>query len=115
MHVTQFDSNTLSWYVTESPGEAPFGPETALEWCCAANGGPEPNPDERPGEPVGPIRYWGEQDLFCLLSAWSGGRQWYEMLTIFSAGPVSDEVRQAALAESGIDEGFEEEEDEEDE
>lgn len=108
MHVSNYDTNTGEWHHSIVEDTKPIGPELALDWLCQDN---VKQRDE--STPCGPLSYSGDQDRFILVSAWSGGRQWYEVVTVFTHDRLSEVDLETILTINLSDEAQEERDDEE--
>jgi hypothetical protein len=97
MNVSIYDTNPDDWAHQEFNAAAPIGPEAALEWLASQNS------DSNALSPMGPTKFYGDQERFCLESAWSGGRQWYRQLVVFSRQRLTQTELDQLLADSGIE------------
>lgn len=104
MHVSSYDTNTGDWRHHEFSTANPIGPAAALDWLCDDN---KRNQDD--GPPCGPLRYHGDTDRFVLVAAWTLGRQWFEVVAIFSAAKLPDEELEAILDAEDVGEEDDEE------
>jgi len=96
MHVAAtYDTNPCEWKRSEFETPLLPGPELALDWLCKDNKKLEPINIA----PIGPLRYGGDQEIFCLVSAWSDSRQWYFILAVFSLECLSDKHLERLLEE----------------
>ncbi len=97
MHVSSYDTSTGDWSHGEFHTSNSIGPAAVLDWLCDDN-----NKIKDDGSPCGPIRYHGDSNRFVLVSAWSGGRQWFEVVTIFSAAKLPDEELETIIGDPQV-------------
>lgn len=108
MHASSFDTNSGSWNHQEFDTGLSVGPEAALDFLCKDN---TSHYDDDGCPPMGPLRYKFDGDCFVLVAAWSGGRQWFEILIIFSVEKLANDVLATILNREFPD--YEDEDDEE--
>lgn len=98
MNVSSYDTNTGDWRHDKFETALRPCPEAALAWLCEDN---EVKRDETP--PIGPVKFSRRGENFILVSAWTMGRQWFDVLAIFSESRLPDGELTEILEESGID------------